>query len=298
MQRVLLFLMVLCCCTAAISSAGDKEIHGELRTPGVLHHLGIPYAQFVTGSGDGFDVELIQEFAADLGLSYRFVPSTWTRVIGDLTGVSVNKRGNGRVVSASGSIRGDVIASGFTVLPWRSEVVRFSEPVFPTQVWLVTRMESSLRPIEPSGSIGRDIELVKDKLQGHSVLGVVNTCLDPRQYLLQDHAKSYVLFYGNVNDLAPALLAGEADTVLLDAPDAIVAMRNWPGKLKIIGPVSRKQVMAVAFRSTDEHLCRAFNGYLGRIRRSGRYMELVDRYYPEIKQYFPKFFKMDSSGDS
>jgi ABC-type amino acid transport substrate-binding protein len=159
-------------------------------------------------------------------------------------------------------------------------------------------MESSLRPIEPSGSIGRDIELVKDKLQGHSVLGVANTCLDPRQYLLQDHAKSYVLFYGNVNDLAPALLAGEANAVLLDAPDAIVAMRNWPGKLKIIGPVSRKQVMAVAFRPEDEHLCRAFNGYLVRIRRSGKYMELVDRYYPEIKRYFPKFFEMDSGGGS
>ena len=298
MQRILLFLFLFCCCMAVPCSAEDKEIRDELRTPGVLHHLGIPYAQFVTGSGDGFDVELMQEFAADLGLSYRFVPSTWSRVIGDLTGVSVNKRGNGRVVSASGSIRGDVIASGFTVLPWRSKVVRFSEPVFPTQVWLVTRMDAPISPIEPSGSIARDIELVKDRLQSHSVIGMANTCLDPREYLLQDHAKSYVLFYGNVNDLAPALLAGEADTVLLDAPDAVLAMRNWPGKLKIIGPVSRKQVMAVAFRSTDKHLCRAFNGYLGRIRRSGRYMELVDRYYPEIKQYFPKFFKMGSSGDS
>jgi hypothetical protein len=36
---------------------------------GVLRHLGIPYANFITGSGDGMDVELMKLFAKHLGES-------------------------------------------------------------------------------------------------------------------------------------------------------------------------------------------------------------------------------------
>ena len=274
--------------------AAEPGARNDLSTPGVLHHLGIPYAHFVTGSGDGFDVELMQDFAASLGVEYRFVQSSWSRVIGDLTGVSVQQKSDGRVVTGKGDVRGDAIASGFTVLPWRSRVVRFSDPVFPTQVWLVTRIKAPIRPIEPSGDIAKDIELVKSKLQDLSVLGMANTCLDPRQYQLQDYARSYLLFYGNVNDLAPALLAGEADSALLDAPDVLVAMHNWPGKLKIVGPVTGKQNMAVAFRPDDRDLCEAFNQFLRRMKRSGRYLELVNKYYPGIKRYFPDFFEPEN----
>lgn len=48
--------------------AGDLR---EIREAGVLRHLGIPYANFVTGSGDGLDVELIQLFARHLGVAYQ-----------------------------------------------------------------------------------------------------------------------------------------------------------------------------------------------------------------------------------
>ena len=58
----------------------------DIRTRGVLRHLGVPYANFVTGSGDGMDVEIVQLFARHLGVRYEFVPSTWGDVIGDLTG--------------------------------------------------------------------------------------------------------------------------------------------------------------------------------------------------------------------
>ena len=32
----------------------------EIRERGELRHLGVPYANFVTGSGDGMDVELVE----------------------------------------------------------------------------------------------------------------------------------------------------------------------------------------------------------------------------------------------
>ena len=61
----------------------------DIRARGVLRHLGVPYANFVTGSGDGMDVEIVQLFARHLGVRYEFVPSTWDDVIGDLTGKQI-----------------------------------------------------------------------------------------------------------------------------------------------------------------------------------------------------------------
>jgi hypothetical protein len=58
--------------------AADLE---EVRTSGVLRHLGVPYANFVTGAGDGMDVELIQAFAKSLGVRYEYVETDWGTVL-------------------------------------------------------------------------------------------------------------------------------------------------------------------------------------------------------------------------
>jgi hypothetical protein len=44
----------------AIDDGGDLE---AVRRRGVLHHLGVPHANFVTGGGDGLDVERMRRFA-------------------------------------------------------------------------------------------------------------------------------------------------------------------------------------------------------------------------------------------
>jgi ABC-type amino acid transport substrate-binding protein len=55
--------------------------------------LGVPYANFVTGGGDGLDVELMKLFARHLGVEYRYVRSTWADVIPDLVGKRVSFEG-------------------------------------------------------------------------------------------------------------------------------------------------------------------------------------------------------------
>lgn len=54
--------------------AGDLQ---DAKKSVVLRHLGIPYANFVTGDGDGMDVELIQKFAKPLGVNYQYVKTDW-----------------------------------------------------------------------------------------------------------------------------------------------------------------------------------------------------------------------------
>jgi membrane-bound lytic murein transglycosylase MltF len=58
----------------------------EIKAKGEIRHLGISYANFVTGAGDGFDVELMQGFAKHIGVKYVLVYTDFYSVVKDLLG--------------------------------------------------------------------------------------------------------------------------------------------------------------------------------------------------------------------
>jgi ABC-type amino acid transport substrate-binding protein len=272
---------------AAEGDLGDVLARGELR------HIGIPYANFVTGSGDGLDVELMQAFAAHLGVKYRFVESNWKDVVTDLTGQRISRDGDQVTVIGTGPIKGDVIANGFTILPWRQRVVDFSEPTFPSGVWLIARADLPINPVQESGDQAVDVANVKLKLRGMDVLAMENTCLDPKLYDLAGTGADVRLYTRstNLNEMVPAILRNDARTTLLDVPDTLIALEKWPGLIKVVGPVSAPQLMGVAFRKDSPDLRAAFNEFLAAIKCNGAYREMVTRYYPEIFVYFDDFFQ-------
>jgi hypothetical protein len=63
---------------------GSYHFHGiclwgdipEIKSKGVLRHLGVPYASFVIGSGDGLDVGWVKSIAQHLGLKYEFLQTS------------------------------------------------------------------------------------------------------------------------------------------------------------------------------------------------------------------------------
>jgi ABC-type amino acid transport substrate-binding protein len=202
----------------------------------------------------------------------------------------VKAKGDDIQVLGEAPVKGDLIASGFTILPWRKKIVDYSTPTFPTQVWLVARAKSSLWPITPSGDIHKDISAVKALLQGHSLLGKANTCLDPALYSLGDTGAKVKLVPGGLNELAPAVVNGESEMTLLDVPDALIALEKWPGKIKVIGPISEMQGMAAAFTKDSPQLREAFNRFLEKCKQDGTYLRLVKKYYPAVFSYYSDFF--------
>ncbi len=266
----------------------------EIQQRGVLRHLGVPYANFVTGTGDGLELELVQLFARHIGVRHEFVETSWESIIADLTGKIVKPRGDDIEISGEAPVRGDLVATGLTILPWREKIVEFSTPTFPTQVWLVTRADWPLQPIRPTGDIDKDIAEAKSLLKGYRVLGKANTCLDPSLYALEETGTWVTLFEGNLNELAPAVLAGDADYTLLDAPDTLVALRKWPGRIKILGPISPIQTMGYAFSKSSPQLRDAFNHFFSQCLRDGTYRQLVLKYYPAVFEHFPEFFQVKS----
>jgi ABC-type amino acid transport substrate-binding protein len=290
-ERILLLaLLVTAPAVRAAEDGGDLE---AVRRRGVLRHLGIPYANFVTGGGDGFDVELMRRFAARIGVGYEYVQSDWAGVISDLTGRRVSQRAPDPEAARPAPIRGDVIATGMTVLPWRARSVAFSSPVFPTQVWVVARATSPIAPIQPTGRLQDDIAAVKALLAGKALVGVPDTCLDPALYALERTGAKLELKQLQLDEVAPAVIQGEGDLALLDVADAMVALQRFPGKLKVIGPVSSRQTMAVAFRPASTRLREAFEAYLAEARRDGSYDALVATYFPEAPVYFRDFFSKE-----
>jgi hypothetical protein len=263
----------------------------EIKERGVIRHLGIPYANFVTGSGDGMDVELIQIFAKSIGVKYEYVKTDWGTVVQDLIGSTIAAKGNDVELLEKVPVKGDLIGNGFTILPWRQKVVEFSQPTFPSQIWLVAHVDSPMKPIKPTGSIEKDIEVTRSLMKERSVLSLEKTCLDPKLYNLSTTGARIINFRGQLNQIAPALMNNEAELTILDVPDALIALGKWPAHFKIIGPISAKQQMATAFQKNSPKLLAAYNRFLTKIKKDGTYMKLVNKYYPSARMYFPEFFK-------
>jgi hypothetical protein len=262
----------------------------EMKKQGVIRHLGVPYANFVTGSGDGMDVEIIQLFANHLGVRYEYVKTSWNSVVADLVGKNVKPSGNEVEIISDAPVKGDVIANGFTILPWREKVLNFSTPTFPTQIILVAGAKSSLTPIKPSGNIAKDIERVRGLTKNRTLLGVEKTCLDPALYHISEAGAKVKNFTGSLDDLAPAVIQGEAETAIMEMPDALLALKKYTGKIKIIGPLSPTQEMAAGFAKDAPQLLAEFNKFLAHCKKNGSYLRLVKKYYPSAISLYAPFF--------
>jgi len=279
-------LLSLSCTPVLADDLADIKARGELR------HLGINYANFVTGAGDGFDVELVQGFAKHIGVKYKLVPTDFVSVIRDLLGKDVVRQGDQVNLQGDFPVKGDMIATGFTVLPWREKVLLYSAPTFPSQVLLVSRADSPDKPIKGSADLDADIVETKAMIGSKSVLVMEKTCLDPANYGLKGKGIDLRMYTksANLNEMVPALIKGDADFSLLDVPDAILDLQRWAGKIKVIGPISGHQELAAAFPKNSPELRKAFDEYLVRLKADGSYDKLVDKYYPGIRRYFPDFF--------
>ncbi len=288
---ILFKVLLIAFLSLSLTPAKAQDL-AEIRERGVLRHLGVPYARFVTGSGEGFDVEIVQLFAKHIGVRYEYVPADWNNVIQDLIGREIEYRPTTRM-TGSRPVRGDIIGNGLTILPIRESLIDYSTPTFPSAVWLLARSESDVVPIVPSGDLATDIAATKAKLKVGATFVMDNSCLDPKLlgiegkgYKLQRFTKSTSL-----NDIVPALLKKESDMTLLDVPDIIDAMEKWPGQIKVIGPISEEQRMAAAFRKTSPELRLAFNEFFSSIQNDGTYMSLVRKYFRSAPRYLPEYFR-------
>ena len=212
---------------AIISAPSSAQDLTEIRERGIIRHLGVPYARFVTGNGEGFDSELVKLFASRIGVRYEYVAADWINVIQDLIGQEIEYKPVTHTLGRR-PIRGDIIANGLTILPSREPLIDYSRPTFPSAVWLLARSNSKVTPIVPSGNLEKDITATRAKLREGTTFVMDNSCLDPRLHNLEGKGYRLQRFSTemSLNDIVPAVLKHESEMTLLDVPDIIVSMEK------------------------------------------------------------------------
>lgn len=260
----------------------------EIKSSGVLRHLGVPYSNFVSGDGDGLDVDILKLYASEIGVRYEYVPTTWETVIGDVSGKKFLLKDDKVEIYGATDVKGDIVGNGFTVLPWRQEIINFSTPYFPSAVWALASADSDLKPIQPENDPAKDIANTKKLLSGREILGIKGTCLDPVAYDLQNCRPVYKEGL-QLNDLPAVLIKGEHEITLQDAPDALLVLVKNPGKIKVLGPVTEPQFMAFGMSKDSPELLNSFNAFLKQLKDDGKLRQLISKYYPHVFDHFPNW---------
>lgn len=285
LAAMLIFLFV--CVTGVPCCLADLD---EIKASGELRHLGVPYANFVTGDGEGLDARILKMYSEKIGVKYRYVKTDWDTLIGDLSGKKFVVRGDNVEFTGEVPVKGDIIGNGLTVIPWRQKIINFSQPYFPSAIWVVAKADSPVKPIQPTSDPKKDVEVTRDLLKGREVLGIKNTCVDLDLYNLKDSKPIYMEGI-SLNDLAAALIKGAAEISILDVPDSLVALSKFPGKIKILGSITGKQDMGFGISKDSPKLLASFNEFLDELKSSGELGKLIHKYYPGIDRYFPEVTK-------
>jgi cyclohexadienyl dehydratase len=202
-RTVLIRLALLAFAAQACAGAGapNSKSPASPDTPGTLHVV-TPgdYAPFATCSNaapttcEGFDVALVESYAATRGLTITFTRSTWATLSEDLR-------------------RHDMAIGGITIKEERARVGRFSAPLVRTGKQALMRC-GDLDQFSDWEAIKRDARVVAN-------LGGGNEDFAKAKF---GAAKVTILALNK--DVPKALLANEADVFFTDGPEAALLARS------------------------------------------------------------------------
>ena len=247
-----LLTCVVALLTLVLLSCGAEEASGleRVRRAGVLRwgadsQGGEPYAMEdpdEPGRMRGFEVELADALARELGVRAEFVQNDWSSLIPSL------ERGSF-----------DVALNGIEITPARAGRVLFTRPYFVFNLRLLARRDDTSVP---------DLESLRGRRVG--------TLANSQSWDLLLRSGAQAVPYGGVEEPYIDLEQGRVDGVLMDD---IIAQRYGqprPG-LRMVGDVG-EGYYAIAVRPGEEDLRAALDGALVRIARSGELRAIFRRW--------------------
>jgi len=212
----------------------------------------------------GFDREILEGFASSKRLRLEPVPVT----------------GWDQLIPALNAGQGDVIAGRFTYTEARAERVAFTSEVFPTRHVVVTNRK--FRP-----PILRLEELRRERIgtiAASSMAEAIAAAAVPPSQVDSSYTTTTVI---------DALRDGKVKAVVLGIERAILLSRRTPDfEIGVyVGPPGK---LAFAVRREDAPLLRDLNAYLAAHRQSGRWSQLLVKYFGPAA---PEVLKKARSGD-
>jgi glutamine transport system substrate-binding protein len=204
-----------------------------------------PFTFIKDGDLTGFDVELLNNIAANINKKLKFVPMDFNLII-----------------SAVASGITDLGAGGCSISDERRKIVDFSEPYFDSGLIIVTRKDMG--------------ELDINKIQNKKVGTYVS---DFSKYFVQVTKLDKNIIYGKFDFLFNELLSGSIDAIFVDYPlGKYVVSHDYKDSLKLTGPLYFPHQYGFAMRK-NYYLKTAINKAIKSILLSPTYKKLYFKYF-------------------
>ena len=200
-----------------------------------------------TGKHTGFDVELWDAIAKEIGVQYELQPMDFNGIIPGLQ---------------SGQL--DVGIAGITIKPERSKVVDFSDGYYNAGLLLLVSKDN----MQINDIAGLDGKIVSTKLGTTSV-----------DFVKANAKAKEVKLFPNNDAMFMELMSGGADAVIFDSPVISDFVRKaGQGKVKIVGPIYQGQSYGIGFPKGSELVAKV-NQALETLRANGTYKELYVKWF-------------------
>lgn len=172
------------------------------------------------GEFTGFDVQLWDAIAKDLGLDYKWQTMDFNGIIPALQSKSI-----------------DAAIAGITIKSSREEVVDFSYPYYDAGLVILVKADND------------SIKTIED-LEGKKVATkLATTSAD----YLKSRGFDDLKLLPNTDNLFMELLSGGVDAVFFDSPPLMYYAKNQgAGKVKVVGPLYQGQSYGIAFPQGSE----------------------------------------------
>ena len=205
-----------------------------------------PFEYQENGKIVGFDVDLAQEIAKELGRELKISDMAFDGLLPALS---------------SGQV--DMVVAGMTATDDRRANALFSDAYFTASQRIIVKKDSEIRN--------------KYQLSGHKIGVQLGTTGDTLASKIENTSISQ---FPNAPSVLQELSAGGVDAVILDDAPASQYVENFHNLEILAGGLSNEDY-AIAIKKDNQKLLDQVNQALKKIRADGRYRDLVVKYFGE-----------------
>lgn len=209
-----------------------------------------PPFETIDENGDvvGFDVDLVAAIAEELGVEYEFLSYNFDALI----------------IGVQAGNEFDFIASAMTITDERDEEIDFSDAYFDAGQSLAVTNDSDVMGIE-------DLAGMKIGVQSGTTGEAYATDNAPEG--------AQIVPFENILQAFQALQTGDVDGVINDKPITEAIVADEARGLMIVGPTYSEEQYGFGVSEDTPELTAALNWALARVKESGKYDEIMDKWF-------------------
>ena len=220
---------------------------------------GLPFGAVQDGVDVGFDIEMVERFAASIGREVKFSQMPF-----------------GALIAANASGKVDMIAASIFITEERQQRIDFSDPYSETAGRAYT-LKTNIAGAGGATSGGgvKPLLTAIDDLRGKRIAVQLGTVYD--MYATRTFPGATVVQFNTFQEVTLAVSAGKVDAGLSDL-DTLNEVRRANDDLVPFGKPIFASEVAAGFAKSSTDLRASFNAFLKSIRENGTHADMVDRW--------------------